>query len=389
MYDVPTVCYRCGHPTCDPRHTFWGCPFNSQVIAGTPAESTDAYLTASQDTTLDCFWLRGILPAHLVTPKHPVPHAVDVTHRGHVPTQWPSGTYYTDGSGGAYSSYSTLRRCGFGVAYCDPHFEFGIHSPLPGIQTVPRAELWAVLYVALQCTHRAHIHIITDSENTMRGIRTGRRTGDNADLWIALWKQVADKCITLQVDWVKSHLDKVDCEQDFPQAWIYGNACADVLAEYAAADAAVPQDEADTAIRWYTLLPKVQHRLALILQHVASTETITHGPPICDVDITGEAPLVDNRRKHSIAHDEEGAYCTACSHRQGLIPYEDWIHIRCMGVPRSGSPIRGPARPIHLTTHTVAMCGQVVLHPSHTLWYYRGQFWCMACGRTAGVSGRS
>ena len=29
------------------------------------------------------------------------------------------------------------------------------------------------------------------------------------------------------------------------------------------------------------------------------------------------------------------------------------------------------------------------MHPSHQLWYYRGQFWCNACGHTAGVSGRT
>ena len=108
-----------------------------------------------------------------------------------------------------------------------------------------------------------------------------------------------------------------------------------------------------------------------------------------DVDITGDTIEVDTYRKHSIAHDEEGAYCSTCSHRQGDLILADWLRIRCMGVHRSGSPIRGPARPIHLTTNTVAMCGQVVLHPSHTLWYYRGQLWCLACGRTAGVSGRS
>ena len=131
LLDVPADCYRCGHPHCDPLHTFWLCPYNAQVLEGTTAEHTDVHTIAAQDPELSCLWLRGILPMHLVTPTHPIPTELNVTHVGQVPTHWPSGTYYTDGSGGKWSSYATMRRCGFGIAFCQPHFPLGESRPRP------------------------------------------------------------------------------------------------------------------------------------------------------------------------------------------------------------------------------------------------------------------
>ena len=93
--------------------------------------------------------------------------------------------------------------------------------------------------------------------------------------------------------------------------------------------------------------------------------------------------------KHKIAHDEEGAFCTSCGQRPLDLIMTDWLEAKCIGVPRTGPKIRGHANPIHVNTNKVPMCGGVVLHPSHELWFYRGQFWCNLCGRTCGVSGRT
>lgn len=61
-------------------------------------------------------------------------------------TAWPSGYYCGDGSGGKYSSYPTLTRCGVGVHYVTPDKipQNDVATPSPGkIQTNNRAELYA------------------------------------------------------------------------------------------------------------------------------------------------------------------------------------------------------------------------------------------------------
>ena len=66
------------------------------------------------------------------------------------------GIYFTDGSGGLYSSDPRRRRCGWGIAriFYDPlrpqnnTLTIGWYGALPTQnQTVPRAELWAVIVV--------------------------------------------------------------------------------------------------------------------------------------------------------------------------------------------------------------------------------------------------
>lgn len=62
----------------------------------------------------------------------------------------PSGYYFGDGSGGKYSKYPSLTRCGIGVHYVDLHKTptYDIPTPLPDeIQTNNRSELYALLLV--------------------------------------------------------------------------------------------------------------------------------------------------------------------------------------------------------------------------------------------------
>ena len=197
------------------------------------------------------------------------------------------------------------------------------------------------------------------------------------------------KNIQVRVDWVKSHLDETECEISFPPQWIYGNGCADVLAEDAAAAATIPEAQANAIIKWYELLPQVQNRLTIILRYVIDHEVIEQGPRTRDIDLTVDHITAEPQRTHRYVHDEEGMYCSTCAQRPGELTTSEWLLTRCMGVPRTGNPIPSPPLPIHISTGKIAMCHGTILHPSHRFMYYRGQFWCTACGHTAGVSGRS
>ena len=79
---------------------------------------------------------------------------------------------------------------------------------------------------------------MSDSEVTVKGIHAGEREGPNADLWVVLWNLVAKRGITLTARWVKSHVVNEPWLIDrYPTTLrdVFGNACADKLAERAAA----------------------------------------------------------------------------------------------------------------------------------------------------------
>ena len=66
---------------------------------------------------------------------------------------WPSGDFFSDGSGGKYARFVDLRRVGAGVASMslDAQFEWGVYAAVPGNgQTVHRAELFVVIII---CSH--------------------------------------------------------------------------------------------------------------------------------------------------------------------------------------------------------------------------------------------
>ena len=112
-----------------------------------------------------------------------------------VPEEWPSGYYFGDGSGGIYSLYDFLRRCGVGVHYVSPDLVPGFNAwqPLLGpIQTVPRSELTAVCIVVEKVEVGAKIDFFTDSKITKdtfyKGVERARFAA-NSDLWVQFFSE--------------------------------------------------------------------------------------------------------------------------------------------------------------------------------------------------------
>ena len=97
--------------------------------------------------------------------------------------------YYGDGSGGRYSSYPTIRRCGVGICcMSEPNImEFGVRYQLPGeVQTVPRAEVSAMATVAQMAMHNAYIIYIGDNQQVISMYLKGKTkatSSTNADLY--------------------------------------------------------------------------------------------------------------------------------------------------------------------------------------------------------------
>ena len=131
-----------------------------------------------------------------------------------------------DGSGGSYSSYPTLRRCGTGVAYLDwdMSHQFDAWSPLPGqIQTVPRAELFALLIVARHARPDALIHFFTDNKNTRDTYYKGKYRASlaaTADMWVSLFQQIEIKSLNIHVYWMPSHTDTEPAKLEKAPHWL-------------------------------------------------------------------------------------------------------------------------------------------------------------------------
>ena len=100
---------------------------------------------------MPCLWYRGILPSNLCQVAEadlPIEHVEVFTVNANnvkiiIPTQdirFISGNYYGDASGGIYSSYPKITRCGCGLVQVskDGSLLWSRSFNLPGaVQTVP------------------------------------------------------------------------------------------------------------------------------------------------------------------------------------------------------------------------------------------------------------
>ena len=165
---------------------------------------------------LACLYLRGMLPNAAMQAKA-CPAATTLLHWVGCPPVggWPGGEYHTDATGGEYIAIPEARRVGVAVARLTGaeadilEVEWGLFCGLPGqIQTVPRGELYAIVMTVARLAWYTSVLFVTDSLPVHNGIVDHRCNGANSDLWRHLWHLVDKKEITLEVRWIKAHLDK-------------------------------------------------------------------------------------------------------------------------------------------------------------------------------------
>ena len=114
------------------------------------------------------------------------------------PNGWPSGYYFGDGSGGKYSRYPTITRCGVGVHYVDPQKQpvFDASMPLPGeIQSNNRAEIYAILITVRNIEIVGKIDFFTDNKTARNTYNKGKhraRLACHADLWSELFTLIVN-----------------------------------------------------------------------------------------------------------------------------------------------------------------------------------------------------
>ena len=193
---VTSACPWCGHHRAYPLHMWWTCPHHKESKAPAIVNTQWMVEQAIAPGAMPCLWSRGLLPARLLTEQIPTPDAVSIWYVGwHIIGFWPGGTYYTDGSGGKYSSIPLLRRCGCGIAKIDDAgaltMDFGVYFGLEGSsQTVPRAEMFANIVLCLLVAPHSAIRVGSDSAICVAGIANRQKSGGHWDMWGRLWKIV-------------------------------------------------------------------------------------------------------------------------------------------------------------------------------------------------------
>ena len=229
--DVPRQCPHCHSPEETVEHQLWRCPrwdgIRQRAAVGSGLDpvllvDTLSPLTAHSLLRNPCAHRLGA--AELARGGgHPLPPPRPLLG----PPAGPRVTAWTDGSGSRPASCG-LTRAAWGV-----HFSSAaeaLSGPVPGAQTVQRAELFAAVIATTAVP--GPLLIVTDSRYVADGIhRLGGRLWPpewkHADLWYHLW--VAGSGGGLVARWVPAHREHPDPPLLSRADWV-GNARADRLA---------------------------------------------------------------------------------------------------------------------------------------------------------------
>ena len=228
------------------------------------------------------------------------------------------------------------------------------------------------------------ICVVTDSELTFLGIGDRRRCGENADVWVALWNLVSTKSLRLTGKWVKAHLlEKPELRAKYPTACVdvFGNACADQLAERAAIPAQVPDTVAKTVLSWQARTLAIQKRMVAILMHLVvefprATRPSVRRPFVCPLERAA------CESEHMVVLRKHGASCATCLQgcADGLDAQRLWLSTPCLGhaIPLDSMEARPVPVPLSPDFPTY-MSGRVV-HCSHAVFVFKGLAFCTQCG---------
>ena len=290
---------------------------------------------------------------------------------------WGSGTYYGDGSGGEYSSFPLIRRCGVGVCVIDSNGNItGLASfNLPGeIQTVPRAEYFAFYYVIQQALIGAVIVFVTDHKPLFEVFNKGIETAKlciNHDLLVPIFKSIEDKSLQVTMKWMPSHRTEDTLPAGVSLTDLMGNNKADLMAGQAASRHCIDLNIAASVLFYSSLIKRIQKRLACILCSLPNRPKMVPRNPV----VKDKIEAVMHRSAHVCFTVNNRVHCARCKSNFSLHTpnLQDWLNSPCLAI---GSDID---RPIPIPFDVVHI-GKLVIHSSHKLRIYRGLIFCNKCG---------
>ena len=389
-----SACKRCGLPDSD-LHTFWTCSKNKD-ICDSEVVGTQKLIQRATDESSEypCLWLRGILPSLLsdVPDEYCAPNEAKHTYVSYItPIQdciVTSGLYYGDASGGTFSSYPKLTRCGVGLCKVDFSTEaqlWGVQINLPGaIQTVPRAELYALHFLVNEAEAHATLEFITDNQKNCQTFNKGAdyaKNSINADLYKCIFHNISTKQLFLTVRWIPSHLSQklannpsCSIPDSVSKLDIKANDWADEHAGKAAHSAEVPLNVSTPYLYHYHLIRRIQKRLVTILCTLPDRPKHVPKAKIPKEDLC----TILAASKHIIFWPIKNASWIKCARCKGTMHSKScnvraWINGSCTAIGYSDDrPIPVYDNIVHIGNHTI--------HHTHKVYTVSNLFYCIKCG---------
>ena len=290
-------------------------------------------------------------------------------------------TVFTDGSGGKNSSDPRLRRCGWAWVIPGPQGPIcGVSGNLTGEQTVPRAELKALIEFVLeleQVPHITNVTIYSDCKMVVDLFAAGIDRCKQSKLW-EMWRdfwgpyqRLLPRMQSFRILKVKSHSDTMPADLKF------GNDMADKYAGEAVRE--ITSGDEARVLRLDRKTRLFQERM---IQAIMLLPKCARHPEEPAAEPTNGAPRLRAARLLQHEVHRRGPYieCARCG--------QFWMSKRidilenlgpCLGHTIYGKPERD--RPwIIPTGHKPIRWGQQELHRSHNTKWIRGVMYCTNCG---------
>jgi hypothetical protein len=208
-------CTRCGAAYEDEVHRRWECKDNDNINHWAMKETKYMKGLARQERHHGCYWLKGIIPRGKVSYNED--RWNDYTNC----TAKVTGNFeeilnkqVKAGTDGAEASDKTKAAMSVTAAAVviddDGETIASLEMQVPGRQTIPRAETWAVICLADKMEKDSTKEVFIDNASVVEGLlQLGEKkwtNGTNGDLWKLLDLTVKEKNITINPIKVKSHV---------------------------------------------------------------------------------------------------------------------------------------------------------------------------------------
>ena len=399
------MCPRCGQHPETALHLLWECSAN-QDIDDQRVTDTQALVHQSRNGAAQypCLWLRGLLPSSAVVVNTPFLENEQLFYVARDSEgSWPGGIYHSDASGGVNSSIPVIRRCGVGVAFVAQddnayvhgikaeHFLWGVYAALTGkVHTIVRAELYAMVVIARHVEDNATVTIVSDSKVNVDHFHLGRQhcaTASHSDLWYEFWQLIGEKGLAMDMQWTKSHVTpELLVRYNISSRHLFGNICADKLADMGASQAQVWDQDAYN-VKWhYSLVRRIQSRAIVVMQSALQRTSTLQKPPKQPKLVKPSSASLIFSTQHDFVVLTRTLHCNKCLKHSGASEDSRVKFLMSPCIPNL-TMVRnitlGNARPIAIRNKGDIQVGRSLLHQSHDLFVFKGLYYCGKCGYCA------
>ena len=299
------------------------------------------------------------------------------------------GVYATDGSGGKHTKDPRLRRCGWAAVHItgqglDLKLQGAAWGPLPGKQTVGRAELWAIIFLLHSAPGDLTVYLDCKSvyKRWAANNRNIKKSTSMGDLWQLFWGALDQRDTELNLIWHPSHktAEQAVASSIPPSAYAANNA-ADKLAAMGAKQHQLDDTLVEQVKELDQLAAQVQDRLTTINLKVAGSLG-----PRAKAHPKAKAPPTLKWRKlisnttHRLSRRGRQWACSQCHKAVTGTKLGAWLRKGpCPGRPAAPIPVpMARGRGQVMSSHSLATARR--LDPSHRLRHHRGVFICKVCG---------